>query len=152
MRQSTAVARVEEVRGDPRRHDRDGFGPLHRAAFSGDVRKVRRLIAAGVPLDTRSTHPGGCAGATPLHLAVAGGWAVVVELLLDAGAGPAATDDAGYTSLHLAAERGELPIVRLLLRAGADVTALIGETTPLDLARRGRHGVVAGLLMQLHAR
>jgi ankyrin repeat protein len=76
----------------------------------------------------------------------------VVEALLAAGASPAATDDAGYTPLHLAAERGDLPIVRLLLLARAEVDVFIGETTPMDLARRGRHGQVVGLLRQMGAR
>jgi hypothetical protein len=38
----------------------------------------------------------------------------------------------------------------LLSRAEVDVT--IGETTPLDLARRGRHDQVVGLLRQMGAR
>jgi ankyrin repeat protein len=138
----------------PSRHDPgpDGFTPLHRAAFDGDVHLVWRLLAAGAAVDARSTHPGGCTGATPLHLAVAAGSREVVDLLLSVGAHPGATDDAGYTAIHLAAERGDLPVVRLLLRAGADVMALIGETTPMDLARRGRHAQVAGLLRQMGAR
>jgi len=139
---------------EPRRQDHgpDGFAALHRAAFAGDAPLVLRLIARGSPPDLRSTHPGGCTGATPLHLAVAAGRAAVVEALLAAGADPATTDDAGYTPLHLAAERGDGRIVRLLLRARAEVDAVIGETTPIDLARRGRHGEVAGLLRQLGAR
>jgi ankyrin repeat protein len=139
---------------EPRRqqHDAAGFAALHRAAYRGDTRHVLRWIARGAPPDLRTTHPGGFGGATPLHLAVAAGHAGVVEALLASGASPAATDDAGYTPLHLAAERGDLPIVRLLLLARAEVEVFIGETTPLDLARRGRHGQVAGLLRQMGAR
>ena len=128
--------------------DAAGFTALHHAAFAGHAGLVRLLLAAGAPIDTRSVHRRCCTGATALHLAVAGRRVGATELLLRAGAHPAAKDEAGWTPLHVAADQGDLEIVRLLLLAKAPVDVWVGDVSPLDLARRGRHAAVVGLLRQ----
>lgn len=127
-----------------------GWSPLHHAAIRGDERLAQLLLAAGAAPDQRCAS--GCAGATPLHCAIAGRASAVVGRLLAAGARTDLRDDVGYTPLHLAAELGDLGITRALLRAGARPTAEIDEWTPLDLARRGRHHAVAALLAQVAAK
>lgn len=128
----------------------DGWAPLHLAASVGDERMVQLLLSAGARVDQRSAC--GCVGATALHCAVATGQTPVVEQLLGAGASASARDESGYTALHLAAERGDYRTVRSLVKAGADIDAVVGDTCPLDLARRSRHHQVAALLKQVGAR
>jgi ankyrin repeat protein len=129
----------------------DGFAALHHAAARGRTSAVAILLARGATADVRSCHPGGCTGATPLMAAVAGSHGEVVRQLLASGASPDERDDAGFTPLHLAAQRGSVDIVKALLLAGATLEPVLGDTTPLDLARRGRHLAVVGLLKQLGA-
>lgn len=132
--------------------NRSAWPALHLAAFAGDETRVRELLAGGVGVDQRSVHEGGCIGATALHCAAVIGAAPVVALLIRAGADLQARDEAGYTALHIAAERGDTAVVKLLVKGGAEVRAEIGDTSPLALARRGRHIAAAGLLKQVGAR
>ncbi len=132
--------------------DLSGFRPLHRAAAAGAVAQVHALLQRGADPERGSKHPGSCSGLTPLISAAAGGEVAIVRALLQAGARTQARDDAGYTALHLAAELGRADIVKELLLAGADPEPVIGDVTPLGLARRGRHVQVVGLLKQLGAR
>jgi ankyrin repeat protein len=132
--------------------DPSGFTPLHIAAFGGHGGILRVLLAAGTPIDVRSVHGRSCTGATALHLAVAAGQTGAAAILLEAGANPSTRDEAGWTALHLAADRGDVEMVRLLLSAKAAVEVWVGDATPLDLARHGRHSAVVGLLRQQGAR
>jgi ankyrin repeat protein len=67
----------------------DGAGPikrmkrtlLHEAASKGQIETARLLIAAGVPIDSRTAQ-----GFTPLHLAIMNGQPDMVEFLLKQGA------------------------------------------------------------------
>ncbi|KAJ3033009.1 Ankyrin repeat and SOCS box protein 3 [Rhizophlyctis rosea] len=77
-----------------------------------------------------------------MRLAVAGGWAELVRLLLEAGGDPNAAvntppypDDYytdGFSLVGLAAGKGHLDIIQVLIEFGADVYARTGE--PLSLA------------------
>jgi hypothetical protein len=125
------------------------WSALHLAAIDGDELAVRWLLGGGAAVDLRVVPDGGCSGATPLHCAVAGGSLAVVDALLEAGADPAARDEAGYTPLLLAAERGDLDVVKRLLRAGADPGSECGDVSPLAAARRGPHHRVVALLKQV---
>jgi cytohesin len=118
------------------------------AAWSGDVRLARELLAEGADPDK------GTSGKTPLmeavdepgeffdenHLAIA-------ELLVDAGADYAARDPLGRTALHCAA-RAEVRATELLLRAGANPnTSADDGTTPLhEAATCGNLSVVRALI------
>jgi ankyrin repeat protein len=64
---------------------------------------------------------------TPLHLAVEGGYAEIVKVLLGAHADESATDGFRRTPLHLAARGGHWSILKDLLAAGADVNAADDE-------------------------
>jgi ankyrin repeat protein len=74
-------------------------------------------------------------GQTPLHWAVLNDQLPLTSFWLQAGASPAATNNAGQTPLHLAATKGLTEQVKLLLAANAPTA--IRDTngwTPLDAA------------------
>ena len=108
-----------------------GERTLWYAAWSGDVRLTRELLADGS--DPNIAVAG---GKTPLMEAVdePGQFfdairEAVVDALLAGGADVAARDDAGWTALHFAG-RADVRAVELLLAAGADprATAFDGTT------------------------
>ncbi len=98
---------------------------IHYAARAGDIDELRRLIAAGAPVNAR-----GFRGCTPLTLAARDRHACpeVVRMLLAAGADPALRDSYGSTALGEAvkSDSDDAEVVKLLLDAGADVNARYG--------------------------
>jgi hypothetical protein len=108
------------------------------AAANGRAQEVRRYLAAGGDCGATFALPGvPGAGATPLHLAAAGGHDEVIRILLDHGApiDAAARDRNQGTPLHWAIAGGKAESVEILLAAGADIHAENQHgQTPLDLA------------------
>lgn len=89
---------------------------LHLAALYGHFACARLLLEAGSRADVRDEDD-----ALPLHDAAAGGYADLVELLLEyAPECIDATDNDGDTPLHNAARGGAADVIRLLLDKGAD--------------------------------
>ena len=88
------------------------------------------------------------AGETALHLASQGGWGIVVDQLLQAGA--AAVTAASETALHLAAHTGNEFVVGPLLQAGAEAVTVASETA-LHLAAQSGFLFVAGQLLEAGA-
>lgn len=113
-------------------HNRDGYTPLHLAAFFGRPASAQRLLTAGADVDEVAQNS---TAVTPLHSAVAGRHPDVVRVLLDAGAQVDVRQQGGWTPLHTAAQNGDVQSVELLLAAGADPGALNDAGhTPADLA------------------
>ena len=81
---------------------------LIEAARSGDVRKIRSLIAAGVDVNEADR-----AGTTALIIASSAGRLDAVEVLLDAGANVSATNCMGYDAYHAAMFHGDFKGVSL---------------------------------------
>jgi uncharacterized protein len=65
--------------------DRNGATPLHLAAAAGNVRLIRRLLAAGARVDASAYPTGPYDGAMPHHLAASHGRCEALALLLDSG-------------------------------------------------------------------
>lgn len=106
---------------------RKGGGSLSKAAESGKLREVQRLLAQGVPIDGQDAQ-----GDTALHEAACLGYTAIVRLLLARGADANAKNNEGWTPLH----RVEDPqVARLLIEGGASLnpTDKRGQT-PLHLA------------------
>ncbi|KAL1512221.1 hypothetical protein AB1Y20_005484 [Prymnesium parvum] len=76
-----ALARLLELRADPRAVDHRGMSPLHHCAGKGDCRCATILVEARASL-----HASDQSGDTPLHIAGRRGHAELYGLLLDAGA------------------------------------------------------------------
>jgi ankyrin repeat protein len=116
------------------------------AAMQNDVAAVRRLVEQGA--DVNGAHGD---GRTALHWAAERGYAAVAEVLLEAGASPAAATRIGsHTPLHVAATYGRADVVRLLIEARADVN--VRTTTgaaPLHFAAAS--GNVAAVVLLLDA-
>jgi ankyrin repeat protein len=151
-----------------------GFTPLHSATYYGKIEAVKVLLANGADVNANfSTTPLHCAiraqaldiaelllahGAdvqaiddyryTPLHSAAWCGNVRLVKLLVAKGANiHVKCGGYGHTPLHKAADEGSLEIVELLLTRGADVNAKDDwGCTPLNLARKRRHGQVMEFL------
>jgi ankyrin repeat protein len=117
--------------------------PMIEAVKSGDVRRIRMLLASGA--DPNFAAPD---GATPLHWAAYLDRLEVAALLLEAGAQPDTPNRYGVTPLLIACETASAPLVELLLRAGAAPNRASPEgETPLMLASRaGNLGAVKALL------
>jgi ankyrin repeat protein len=116
-------------------------GPVFRAAETGDLKALRRLLAAGLDPD-----PLGPMSATPLAHAIANGHVDCVKLLLENGANPEGIGR-GDRPLHRAAAVGSVGAVKLLLEHGADINSLNEDgDTPLAIARSKDHDEVAALL------
>jgi len=89
---------------------------LQDAAESGQLDKVRDLIAAGAQIDIADEN-----GMQALHIAVYRSRLSVVKFLLEKGARIDAVDDEGWTPLHYV---DHLPVAEFLLEAGADPAAV----------------------------
>jgi hypothetical protein len=99
-------------------------------AVGGHLGHVRLLLAAGVPIDSRSQ------GSTALTAAIRGGYKKITQLLIDAGANVNAADDNNATPLYFAAEKCSWTnIVRSLLDKGAKTSPKTkGGSTALQAA------------------
>lgn len=130
-------------------HSKDGWTPLHIAAFFGHEALALKLIERGAEVDVRSTN---AMKNTPLHAAAAGRKFDSVRLLLKEGANPNASQEGGWTALHAAAQNGDREIVELLLANGADLNARAdNQQNALDLALLKGRQDVAKLLGALAA-
>ena len=112
---------------------------LFRAIDLDDPDAVRAYLILGGDMRARRAD-----GATALHAAVRQRNVQIVDVLLEGGTDPNATDADGNTPLHLAAER-DATIVGLLLERGADREALnrLGRS-PMRMADR------AGITEAMH--
>jgi uncharacterized protein len=104
--------------------------PVHRAAATGNVRKLDELLQDGdndsmnwkVPshsLYRRDRTGWDFTGAPPIHFAAYYGHVDAVVYLLSCGAGIDSKDAAGTTALHAAAWTGNEDLLQMLLKKGA---------------------------------
>ncbi|XP_074595236.1 protein phosphatase 1 regulatory subunit 16A-like isoform X2 [Brevipalpus obovatus] len=90
---------------------------------------LKQIAELGGDLECRDNQ-----GATPLHVAAANGYSVVVEFLLDNHVSTDVVDNDQWQPIHAAACWGHPDVLELLVQAGADLNARTksGET-PLEI-------------------
>jgi ankyrin repeat protein len=99
--------------------DKNGFSPLHYAAYAGNKDLVRFLMAKGADIESTATS---CAW-TPFFLAVFQGRLEIAQTLIDSGVPVDTKDRRGRSALHIAAHCGHLELIRYLLEHGAGIHA-----------------------------
>jgi len=124
----------------------DGMTPLGLACFFGQPDAARLLMSHGANVNTASRNTMKVA---PIHAAVAGKNAEVIDLILSSGADVNAKQQQGWTAIHSAAMHGDLALLEKLLARGADATVKSDDgKTPLDLARENSQPNVMTVLTQ----
>jgi len=116
---------------------------LHVAAKQGNIKKVKRLLAQGIDVNSLSS-----SGYTPLHLSAGWDKRRITRLLVNNGAKINARNLSGRTPLHLSAGRGHLKMVKFLLSRGANPSIKDRfDQTPADIARQHSfNGKIVNLL------
>jgi ankyrin repeat protein len=124
--------------------NQDSVALFFKAAATGDITTINRLLAEGIPVDT---HFGNC---TALYIAAYHDHQNIVARLLQSEASINARNGChNFTALHIAASIGHKALVRFLLKSGADKNAVtLNDETAESLARKMRHRDVANLLQE----
>jgi cytohesin len=116
---------------------------LHKAAFEGNLDKVRQLLERGTEVDTRDD-----LGWTASFWALSAGHKDVFQYLLSKGADVTARTNGGRTLLHQASKAGFTDIFNQLIAKGADVNLKDKDgETPLQHAASEGHKEVVKLLV-----
>lgn len=107
-----------------------GATALHVAAGSKQSRAIRKLLAAGAPIDTPDD-----SGVTPLHVAVGVGCVTSTTTLLQHGAAPCLNDKDHRTPFMIACQTGVIDTIDIRARFETDRThADLSGMTALHLA------------------
>lgn len=141
---SDQVKRLITQGADITAKDKEGYTPLHWAAFAGHGAVAEILLAHGADVSARSNK-----GRTPLYIAASMGHTAMVEQLLAQGAQVNTKDENGSTPLHGAVRGDHVAVVEQLLAYGADMAAKDKDgKSPLDWALRHEHAAVTRRLKQ----
>ena len=117
---------------------------LHRAAWHGDLPKLKALIASGASLDARDAK-----GRTPLHVATYARQGEAIKLLAKAGANLDRLEDDRYDAVTIASVADDPATLALLLSLGANpgqTTSRYDGTALIAAAHLGHDEVVRRLI------
>jgi len=103
--------------------NKNGWTPLHQAAFSGELEMLSALLAAGAKIN-ETDHDGD----TAVHYAAVQGELACVEALAKAGAKLEVKDNDGETPLQVASKSVKKRLKELVDAAGTRTTRSRGET------------------------
>lgn len=120
------------------------YDGLHRAAWHGDLPKLKALIASGASLDARDPR-----GRTPLHVATYARQRDAVKLLAKAGVNLDLLEDDRYDAVTIAAVADDVATLSLLLSLGAkagQTTSRYDGTALIAAAHLGHDEVVRRLI------
>lgn len=123
--------------------DNEGYSPLMRAVMGGHVGVVKKLLAVGAHINSRSPRQ----SHSPLMLAAANGQLAVLELLIKYKANINLQNKQGDTALILAARKGHRDCVKTLLEAKADINLWNkNKFKALDVATRAGQDKIVDML------
>lgn len=127
---------------------KDKAQDLHAAIKSGDIDRVRSLLADGRDPNIPDTSvPSG--SASPLYLAAVHGHLDIIQALVSAGADVDIKNAEGWTPLHYAAHYAAPGMVQTLLNAGADPNVQgPDDSTALHWAMRHRNPQDAAAILE----
>ncbi|WP_341811169.1 ankyrin repeat domain-containing protein [Wolbachia endosymbiont (group A) of Oxytorus armatus] len=114
--------------------DKQGYTPLHYAAWRGRLEVARFLIEKGADINAADTST---AGKKPIHVAAENNSESVIEFLLEKGVSVDEADKNGWTPLHYAARFGQPEVAKFLIEKGADINvadASIAGKRPIHVA------------------
>jgi ankyrin repeat protein len=135
---------LQFLKAKPKPLDADDVSKVLRAAASGDLEEVRRLVRKDKRL-AQATRPGVDEETSVLSLASRAGHLEVVRYLLDEGAD---LHHEGDQAFRRACRRGRADVVALLLQRGADrEPSMLGGDTPLTHAVARDDGAMVEALL-----
>ena len=117
---------------------------LHKAAWHGDLAKLKALVTSGANLDARDAK-----GRTPLHVATYARQREAIGLLAKAGANLNLLEDDRYDAVTIAAVADDVTTLTLLLSLGAkagQTTSRYDGTALIAAAHLGHDEVVRRLI------
>ena len=120
------------------------FDGLHRAAWHGDLQKLKALVASGANLDARDAR-----GRTPLHVATFARQRDAIKLLAKAGADLDLLEDDRYDAVTIASVADDAATLSVLLSLGAkagQTTSRYDGTALIAAAHLGHDEVVRRLI------
>lgn len=123
-----------------------GYHGLDRAAQTGDLAALRRLIAAGADVNAVDVR-----GRTPAIIAAFAGHADALGPLAGAGADINAEEGQGYDVLSIAAAAGDTALLARALALGADPRRTTGPYRGSALIEAAQHGHVAAVRLLIAA-
>ncbi len=123
-----------------------GLTPLLVAAEFGHAEIVKFLLTEKAEKNAKTIPDNHCMNA--LHYAAVGGFADVVQVLLDAGIDKELKTTSGITALHFAVSSGNAEVVKILLMSGVDkeVKTALGHDILYLAASKGKKEVLLLLL------
>nr|WP_246198629.1 ankyrin repeat domain-containing protein [Wolbachia endosymbiont of Ctenocephalides felis wCfeJ] len=126
--------------------DKQGYTPLHYAAWRGRLEVARFLIEKGSDINAADTST---AGKKPTHVAAENNSESVIEFLLEKGVSVDEADKNGWTPLHYAARFGQPEVAKFLIEKGADINAKDKNGgTPSNIAIDQKYDDVVEYLQQ----
>ena len=128
----------------PSLNESANYQSIHNAAYTGDLKGLRNLIAQGVNIEERDK-----SGRTALHIATYARQQEVVKLLAEKGADMNALEYDDYDVVTIAAVDNDLSMLNLVLELGAsaaNVTSPYEGTALIAAAHLGHYEVVDRLL------
>ena len=138
------IASSASAQTPPSLAEEAAYQGLHAAAAKGDVAMARRLIAAGVKLESRDGNR-----RTPLHVAAFKSHEPIVRMLSKAGADMNALDGDAYDVVTIAAVANDTGMLRLALSlqgSPKNITSPYDGTALIAAAHLGHVDVVLQLI------
>lgn len=118
--------------------------PLVDPVFENRIEEIKKLIAGGIDIETRST-----SGKTPLISAANCNRIEIVELLVSKGANINAQDNEGWTALMYACANYSVEMVAKLIELGADIYVENNNVdTVLDIAIENNRRKIVNILIK----
>ncbi|WP_353283576.1 ankyrin repeat domain-containing protein [Wolbachia endosymbiont (group A) of Pogonocherus hispidulus] len=105
--------------------DKQGYTPLHYAAWRGRSEVASLLFDKGANINAADTST---SGKKPIHVAAENNSKSVIEFLLSKGVNVDEADKNGWTPLHYAAKFDQLEVAKFLIEKGANINAADAST------------------------